>query len=47
MSWFEKNWHIVKAGINRAKKWNVDNQLNAQFVAVMNEKQNLGSKMQQ
>jgi len=37
MSWFEKNWHIVKAGINRAKKWNVDNQLNAQFVAVMNE----------
>lgn len=37
MSWFEKNWHIVKAGINRSKKWNVDNQLNAQYVAVMNE----------
>lgn len=37
MSWFEKNWHIVKAGINRSKKWNVDNQLTAQYVAVMNE----------
>jgi predicted transcriptional regulator len=37
MTWFEKNWHILKAMKNAAAKYKVNEKVTCQYVPVMNE----------